>query len=569
MTQYKLAVLSFTMIFCLMGPIYSNSWASSNSVTDEASPSVRRLTSSQYQEIISDVFGPDIKIGGRFQPDSREDGLLAVGTSRVSVTVSGLTQYEAMARSVAQQVVDEKHRTTLGICKPQREDAADDICAAQFLSRAGLFLFRRPLNDHELNTYVSAAANAATTLKDFYSGLGYGLTGLLASPDFLFRKEVVEPDPMHEGHYRLDAYSKASRLSFFLWNSAPDLALMSAAENGEIHTKAGLDAQVSRMLDSHRIKGGVRAFFTDMLEFDRFAAFSKDSMIFPNFTSGAASDAREQTLLTVIDHLITRRGDYRDLFTTRHTFLTPLLGSVYNLPVPKVTANGAPNQWLPYKFTEGDPHGIGILSHASFLALHSHPGRSSPTLRGKAVRELLLCQHVPDPPGAVEFTVVQDTQSQIYKTARERLDAHANEPMCAGCHKITDPIGLALEIFDSAAGFRTTENGALIDTSGEHNGSAYADAIGLSKALHDDPAVITCIVNKVFAYSIGRSANRSEKDWIEQLTQNFSDNGYQFLELMRRIAASDTFYNVGSPGVQEATIRHEMNAVAIKSREEK
>ena len=130
--------------------------------------------------------------------------------------------------------------------------------------------------------------------------------------------------------------------------------------------------------------------------------------------------------------------------------------------------------------------------------------------------------------GAVEFTVVQDTQSQIYKTARERLDAHANEPMCAGCHKITDPIGLALEVFDSAAGFRTTENGAPIDTSGEHNGSAYADAIGLSKALHDDPAVITCIVNKVFAYSIGRSANRSEKDWIEQLTQNFSDNGYSF-----------------------------------------
>jgi hypothetical protein len=555
MIPLKPAALSVFIALCLAVFSPSDLWAANEPETDGGPPSVRRLTPSQYQAIITDVFGPDIKIGGRFQPDSREEGLLAVGTSRVSITVSGLTQYEAMARSVARQVVDEGHRATLDICRPQRTDEADDVCARQFLARAGTLLFRRPLTESELNVYMSAAANAATTLKDFYAGLGHGLAGLLASPDFLFRKEVAEPDPAHKGQYRLDGYSKASRLSFFLWNTAPDLALLAAAESGEIHTKDGLKVQVDRILNSHRIEAGIRAFFTDMLEFDRFATFSKDSMIFPNFTSGVATDAREQTLSTIVDHLVTRQGDYRDLFTTRHTFLTPILGSVYNLPVPKITANGAPNQWLPYLYADDDPRGIGILSHASFLALHSHPGRSSPTRRGKAVRELLLCQHVPDPPGIVEFTVVQDTASQVYRTARERLQAHANEPMCAGCHKITDPIGLALETFDSAAGFRTTENGAPIDTSGVHNGKAYADTLGLSKALHDDPAAITCIVNKTFAYGLGRPANKFEKPWIEYLTQGFEADGHRFPDLMRRIAGSDAFYRVGSPETQDARIK--------------
>jgi hypothetical protein len=555
MIPFRPTALSVFIMIAVTAFTPSGLWAANEPETAGGPPSVRRITPSQYQGIISDVFGPDIKIGGRFQPDSREEGLLAVGTSRVSITVSGLTQYEAMARSVAQQVVDERHRATLNICTPRRADVADEACARQFLSRAGTLLFRRPLTESELRVYVGAAMNAATALKDFHAGLGHGLAGLLASPDFLFRKEIAEPDPAHKGQYRLDAYSKASRLSFFLWNAAPDLALLAAAESGEIHTEDGLKVQVDRMLASHRIEGGIRAFFTDMLEFDRFATFSRDSMIFPNFTSGAATDAREQTLRTIVDHLVTRQGDYRDLFTTRHTFLTPILGSVYNLPVPKITANGAPNQWLPYQYANDDPRGIGILSHASFLALHSHPGRSSPTLRGKAVRELLLCQHVPDPPGVVEFTVVQDTASQVYKTARERLQAHANEPMCAGCHKITDPIGLALETFDSAAGFRTTENGAPIDTSGEHNGTAYADTLGLSKALHDDPAAITCIVNKTFAYGLGRLANKTEKPWVEYLTQGFEADGHRFPDLMRRIAGSDAFYRVGSPEVQDSRVQ--------------
>ncbi|MBY0511205.1 MAG: DUF1592 domain-containing protein [Rhodospirillaceae bacterium] len=505
---------------------------------------VRRLTPSQYQQIISDVFGPDIKLGGRFEPDVRKDGLLAVGTSGISVSISGLAQYDTMARTIASQVVDEQHRAALIPCKPANTRQPDEACARQFLEKAGRMLYRRPLTQQELQLRVAAAGEAATTLKNFYSGLSLSLAGMLSSSQFLFRHEMSEADPENPGMRRLDSYSKAQRLSFFLWNTAPDSALLAAAESGEIQTKKGLEKQVTRMLASPRLEDGVRAFFTDMLEFDRFANFAKDPQIYPKFTGAAADDAQEQTLRTIVDQVLTQNGDYRDLFTTRKTFLTPLLGSLYSVPVAKVTANGAPDQWTPYEYPEGDPRGVGILTQASFVALHSHPGRSSPTVRGKAVREVLLCQRVPDPPGNVAFNVVQDTADPVYKTARARLKAHATEAMCTGCHKITDPIGLAMENFDSAAGFRTRENGETIDTTGDLNGKKYNDAIGLGQAIHDDPATASCLVNKLFAYASGRTATRAEREWMAFMVKGFADGGYRIPSLMRQISTSDAFYRV-------------------------
>jgi hypothetical protein len=221
--------------------------------------------------------------------------------------------------------------------------------------------------------------------------------------------------------------------------------------------------------------------------------------------------------------------------------------------VAKVTANGAPDQWTPYEYPEGDPRGVGILTQASFVALHSHPGRSSPTVRGKAVREVLLCQKVPDPPGNVNFTVVQDTSNPVYKTARARLKAHATEAMCTGCHRITDPIGLAMENFDSAAGYRTSENGEVIDTNGDLNGKKYSDAVGLGKAIHDDPATASCLVNKVFAYASGRTAVKSEREWMTYMVKRFADEGYRLPSLLRNVATSDAFYRITeSPEVTKA-----------------
>ena len=362
---------------------------------------------------------------------------------------------------------------------------------------------------------------------------------MLESPQFLFRREIAEADPHHPGAYRLDAYSKASNLSFFLWNAGPDAKLMAAAHDGRLDTDAGLAREVDRMLQSPRLASGVRAFFSDMLQFDLFDTLAKDAQIYPKWTAQAARDAQEQTLMSVVELLLTRHGDYRDLFTTRSTFLTPLLGSIYGVPVAR---NPGPEE-QPFQFPPGDPR-AGLHAQASFVALHSHEGLSSPTLRGKALRELLLCEPVPAPPGNVNFATAQDTHNPNFKTMRERLTAHRTDPTCAGCHKLMDPMGLALENFDSDAGFRSTENGQPLDTSGELDGAAFTDAAGLGRALHDNPATAPCFVRRLYAYATGRAPVRRDMAWIRYLERSFAEDGYRAPELMRRIATSENFYRV-------------------------
>lgn len=513
----------------------------------------RRLTSDQYKRVISDIFGSDISIGGRFDPGIRVSGLLEVGAGQVSVSPSGMEQYDSMARSIAEQVVDEAHRDVLIHCKPKSPDAPDDVCAQHFLSDVGKLLYRRPLSVEEIQLQVAAANSATKIEKDFYKGLALSLAGMLSQPQFLFRHEVLEPDPRYRGQYRLDAYSKASRLSFFLWNSAPDIQLLESAQNGNLDSKKGVARQAARMIASPRLEDGMRAFFSDMFQFDLFENLIKDTAIYPKFSSQVSEDAREQTLKTVVDLLLNQRGDYRDIFTTRATFMTKALASIYRIPFAMPTPNGSPDAWRPYEFAPEDPRS-GILTQVAFVALHSHPGRSSPTLRGKALREIMLCQKVPSPPGDVDFTLVQNTSNEKYKTARERLIAHSSEPACAGCHKITDPMGFALENYDGSGGWQTTENGAKINTSGSLDGVVFDSGGGLGKAVHDNPAVTSCLVNRLVAYALGRAPEKNETSWVRNLEEKFSIDGYVLPSLMLEIARSSELYRVNKPGVDELRI---------------
>ena len=511
----------------------------------------RRLTAEQYQAIIGDVFGSAIALGGRFEPELRVGGLLAVGSSSVSMTPAGMEQYDGMARKIASQVVDQRHRAMFVPCKPTAQQSPDDVCARRFLDRVGRLIYRRPLTQMESDAYVGATHQATEKTKDFYSGLSLSLGAMLSSPKFLFRTETVEADPQVPGAYRLDAYSKASRLSFFLWNAAPDLELLSAAESGALNTKIGLTEQVDRMLASPRLETGVRAFFTDHFGFDEFALLTKDATLFPKFSTQVAEDAQEQTLRTVIDLLLKKHGDYRDIFTTKKTFMTQELGAIYRVPVLNDGPNGANDMWQPFEFAANDPRG-GILTQVAFTSLHSPPGRASATLRGKALREVILCQKVPAPPAAVTFNIVQDTNNQTYKTARERLGAHATESMCTGCHKIIDTMGLALENFDGAGAFRTSENGASLDTSGALDGIKFDGPVTLGKVIHDNPAASACLVNRMSSYAVGQSLQNTDP-WVKDLSTFFAAHGYRLPELMREIVTGDGFYRVKPPGDEPKT----------------
>jgi hypothetical protein len=496
---------------------------------------VRRLTDAQYRNAIADVFGSQIVVAGRFDPLQRTDGLLAVGASNAAITPSAFERYHIMARSIAAQVVNERNRTVLIGCAPADPRAFDESCAKSFYGRVGRLLFRRPLGTEELASYADLAKAATEVRGDFHEGLAYGLQGLLTAPDFLY---VAENTVQEKDKLQLDAFARATRLSFLLWNTTPDDVLLAAAESGELLTDKGLERQVERMMASPRFKSGVRAFFNDMLALDQVEQFQKDTVIYPAFTLAAATDSREQVLRTLVDLLVTNNGDYRDIFTTRTTFVSRALGLVYQIPA------SVPGGWAKYEFPEGDPR-AGIHTQISFVALHSHPNRSSPTLRGKAIRELLMCQKVPDPPGDVNFDQFNDPNSPN-RTARERLVVHSTDPACAGCHKVTDPIGLALETFDGAGQSRTMENGVPIDTSGEINGVAFQDAIGLGRALREDPAVPACLVSRIYAYGVGRAVTQAERPVITYLEKTFADEGYRLPELIRHIALSDAFYAVSA-----------------------
>ncbi len=499
---------------------------------------MRRLTGEQYKNIMTDVFGPTIDFGGRFEPDMRTDGLLAIGSSHVGVTAAGMEQYDAMSRTIARQIVDPAHRDMMLSCTPKDPKAADDACVRRIMGEVGLLLYRRPLTGGELDAFVTAARLGTDKTQDFYTGLSLSLASMMSSPKFLFRAETATPVRGHAGEYQLDAYSTASRLSFFLWNSGPDAALMQAAQKGELSSPRGLAKQVDRMLASPRVESGVRAFFVDFLGFDEFENVTKDTALFPKFSTQAAADAQEQTLRTIIDVVLADKGDYRDIFTTRKTFLTKELGAIYQVPVVSYLPNGSPDTWQPYEFSAEDNR-AGILTHMSFTALHSPSGRGSAVLRGKAVREILLCQKVPAPPGNVNFDLINDTTN--YRTARDRLAAHTREPMCAGCHKITDAMGLALENFDAAGGWRTTEGGVNLDTSGTVDGRAFTGPKDLGRVLAGMPATTSCVTNRMLGYALGRPASREQ---IAALEKSFASNGYRIPALMRLIATSESFTRV-------------------------
>lgn len=511
---------------------------------------LRRITETQYRHTVADVFGPGIKVEARFEPERREEGLLALGSAMLSLTSSGFEQYFALGRSISEQVLSDTGRKAAVTCTPSDPAAADDDCARQFVSHYGELLLRRPLTAAEIQSRLEISAHGAKQAGDFYAGLELALTSLLIAPDFLFRVESAEPDPAHSQQYRLDAFSKATRLSFLLWDSTPDLQLLAAARSGALHSQQELEKQIDRMIASPKFQDGARAFFADMFQLDGFGNLVKDPAIYPKFDQSVAESAREQMLLRAMDLLVRRQGDYRDLFTSRQSYLNRSLAAVYRVPY----ASRSP--WMTYEFPE-DSERSGILTDIGFLSLHAHPGTSSPTRRGIKVLEIFMCQATPQPPANVDFSAVQDSTKG---TVRGRLLDHMENEGCSGCHRRTDPLGLALEHFDGLGQLRTMENGSPIDVSAELKDVRLEGAQGVGEYLRNEPKVPACLVRNVYSYGVGSKTYGRDKAYLAAQTQAFIASGYRFPALVRQIASSAEFFRIVAPKaksnvpVAEATV---------------
>jgi hypothetical protein len=503
---------------------------------------LRRITETQYRHTIADVFGPSTKVEARFEPERREEGLLALGSAMLSLTSSGFEQYFALASSISDQVLDEKQRDKTVVCEPADAAKADDACARTFLENYGSLLFRRPLTEPEIGSRLKAASLGANQSGDFYAGLKLALTSLLVSPDFLFRVESAEPDPANSEEYRLDAYTKAARLSFLLWDSTPDAELIAAARSGAIHSPAELKQQISRLIASPKFEDGARAFFADMFQLDGFGNLVKDPMIYPKFNQSISEAAREQMLLRTVDLLVRKKGDYRDLFTSNETFINRSLASVYDVPYASKAA------WTTYTFPK-EAERSGIITDIGFLALNAHPGTSSPTRRGIKVLEIFMCQATPQPPANVDFSKVQDSTKG---TLRGRLLDHMENEGCSGCHRRTDPLGLALEHFDGLGQRQTMENGMPIDVTAELKDVKLDGAQGVGAYLRNEPRVPACLVRNVYSYGVGQKTFGRDRPYLAAQTKTFAASGYRFADLVTQIASSPEFFKVVIPKASSA-----------------
>jgi hypothetical protein len=489
-------------------------------------PVLRRLTYAQYVRTVGDLFGDGLVLPAELEPDSRSSGLYAVGVSLTSISSLGVERYESAAYDIAEQVLaDDARLAALATC-----DLAETDCLRDTVETLGRRAWRRPLTTEESDRLV-AIADAAAQVGE--TGLVYAIAALLQSPHFLFRPELGED--AGDGTRRYTGWEMASRLSYFLWDTTPDDELLDAAAAGELVTDAGVAGQVDRMLADARAKDGVRAFLTDMLELDALDDLAKDPTVYTYASAGLGASAREQTLLDA-EAIVFGDLDFRTFLTSTDTHLDRTLAALYDVPAP--AREGFAETTLPPELWRR-----GFLGQASFLALQSHATSTSVTKRGIFVREVLLCQSLPDPPAGLNTSIPEAGEEA--PTMRDRVEQHLADPTCASCHEVMDPIGLGFENFDGVGRWRDDENGAAIDASGVLDGVPFHGAWDLAVAIHNDPQFARCLNDTVLQYAWGREASDAEEAMVDWHAEGFTESGHRLLALMRDVATGPAFRTVG------------------------
>jgi hypothetical protein len=287
-----------------------------------------------------------------------------------------------------------------------------------------------------------------------------------------------------------------------------------------------------RLLSSPAATAAIESFYADYLDLDSLADLSKSA---PVFTDALRAGMRLESVRTLRALTFDEGRDLRTLFTTPTTFVTPELARFYGLPVPAGTDPARVD--LPASGPRA-----GLLMHAGLLALNAHDSTTSPTRRGKFVRESLLCQSIPDPPPNVDTTL---PDSAPVNTARGRVEAHLASPSCASCHALMDPIGLGFENFDAVGAYRDREGGLPIDASGTLDGTAFPGARGLAQAVAQHAAVPGCFTTTLLRQAAGAVLETAgEREVADALTTKFAASGFNVRALLLEVVSHAAFLHV-------------------------
>ncbi len=507
---------------------------------------VKRLTTAQYHNTLRDLFGDKVALPTDLEPDTLVSGSATVGAARVALSGTGVEKYAAAAFVLARSAVAEPtFRTRYLGCQGSDEasdGASDGACLRGFIETFGLQAWRRPLHPDEVARYLSlgrASVGSAPMADPLDAGAVAITAAMLQSPHFLYRTEIGQPDPADPSRHRLTDVELASRLSYFLWAAPPDDRLLEAALGGKLATAAGLDEEARRLLRSPRARATMSAFFVELFRLRRLDRISENRTKYPQYSATLGASLRTETLRLIEDVAFAPERDFRDIFSSRFTYVNRELARLYGLPGP--ASDGFERVELP-----GSSGRAGVLGQGAFLTIFAHASSTSPTKRGKFIREALLCQAVPPPPPNVDTKLPKDEGNKVL-TTRQKLEAHRNNTRCNGCHKAMDPLGVAFEPWDGIGAARANEDGLPIDASGELDGERFTNAAGLGALLARNPKIGACVARSLFRYAVGHLESQGEEPLLEELARGLERDGYRFEALVANVIKSEGFRTVAAP----------------------
>ena len=512
---------------------------------------VRRLLAPQYLNTVRYFFGSsaaDAVLTSELLPnDNPVSGYLAVGNAQTPPGLNFPEFYELAAAEVADATVADVQQngssSALATFLPcVGESAPTASCYADFAQRFAPMLFRRPVTQDDVN-WITAVANDGFTHGggDFYSGLRYAILGVLQTPSFLYITEAGTPDPDNPGFNKLDSYELASRLAFFLTDTAPDVTLYEAARDGELETDADIQTQAGRLLATPAARDTLRRRFTEFLYLDGARAAQKDMMVYPELNDELREAMVEEITRLLDDIVWTEQADARDLYTADYTFVNSALADLYEMG----TVSG--DEWVKRDLPAGR---AGFLSSGAFLTRASHAVRTSPTRRGTFIKDRLLCEPVPPPEPGVA-TVLPDPGEEP-KTTKELVEQHMEDQACKTCHGQFDPFGFALEHYDAIGAYRETEDGLEIDSTAEiwEFGSFDSPRTLADRLLEDEKQRVSfCMMRNILRSSLGHIETRGEEAAIVDLHELFDASGFNLKDLLSEMTVSEAFRYVDDPDV--------------------
>lgn len=440
--------------------------------------------------------------------------------------------------SARENARDTPSRRAIYVCEPPSTEAvAERSCASEIIRTVARRAFRRPVTSDEIESVLTFFDEGRRDGQSFDSGVQFALERILVDPDFLLR---VYRDPVDaesgQSPYELSDIELASRLSFFLWSSIPDERLLAVAERGELSNPATLEAEARRLLaDPRATHALVNDFAAQWLNLRRVREVVVDPRQYPTYDE-TLLEAFIEEVERFVASTITEDQSVRALLDADYTFVNERLARHYGIE------GVYGSRFRRVAIDQSDQRG-GLLSAGALLATTSYPDRTSPVLRGKWLVDNIFGWTVPPPPPGVD-TTLETTPGTQPDSIRERLARHRENPSCASCHSVIDPLGFALENFDVIGGWRTEdEQGRPVDSTGTTlAGETVAGLSGLRALLLDDPERFPrTVVEKLLAYALGRRLEYYDRPTVRQIVRDAAVTDYRWSSIILGIIRSPAF----------------------------